>query len=52
VDWFGWDGGFVLLIVGCVLAILCIVPTLKHDNIAAAQRASHAANLALLEAHK
>jgi len=47
VDWFGWDGGFILLLVGCALAIICILPTLKHDNIAAAQRASlHAAQQA------
>jgi OPA family glycerol-3-phosphate transporter-like MFS transporter len=50
VDWFGWNGGFILLIVGCGLSILCILPTLKHDNIAAAARATHrAAQLAASE---
>lgn len=39
VDWFGWDGGFILLLAGCVLAIGCIVPTLKHDKHATLQRA-------------
>jgi len=39
VDWFGWDGGFVLLLAGCALAIACIVPTLKHDRHASLQRA-------------
>ncbi len=38
VDWFGWDGGFTLLLVSCGAAILCIVPTLKHDNEAAKRR--------------
>jgi OPA family glycerol-3-phosphate transporter-like MFS transporter len=47
VDYFGWDGGFILLIIACGLSILCILPTLKHDNAAAAQRATlHAAQLA------
>ena len=39
VDWFGWDGGFILLLAGCVLAIACILPTLKHDKHASLQRA-------------
>lgn len=39
VDWFGWDGGFLLLLAGCVLAICCIVPTLKHDKHASLQKA-------------
>lgn len=43
VDWFGWNGGFILLLVGCVLSILCILPTLKHDNAAAALRAQQRA---------
>jgi OPA family glycerol-3-phosphate transporter-like MFS transporter len=32
VDWYGWNGGFILLLAGCVLAILCILPTLKQDK--------------------
>ena len=39
VDWFGWDGGFILLLAGCVLAIVCIVPTLRHDKRASLPRA-------------
>jgi MFS transporter, OPA family, glycerol-3-phosphate transporter len=39
VDRFGWDGGFILLLAGCTLAIACIVPTLKHDKHAPVQRA-------------
>ena len=27
VDHFGWNGGFILLIVSCVLAIICLIPT-------------------------
>lgn len=42
VDWFGWDGGFTLLLVSCGAAILCIVPTLKHDNEAAKRRMAEA----------
>jgi len=40
VDWFGWNGGFILLLIGCGLAILCIVPTLKHDAQLSLQRAA------------
>ncbi len=32
VDRFGWNGGFILLLAGCVLAIACIFPTLKHER--------------------
>src|SRR5437868_5915959 len=39
VDSFGWDGGFILLLAGCVLAIACIVPTLRHDKRASLPRA-------------
>ncbi|MDH5629654.1 MAG: glycerol-3-phosphate transporter [Gammaproteobacteria bacterium] len=39
VDHFGWDGGFVLLTAGCVLAILFITMTLKHENEHHARRA-------------
>jgi MFS transporter, OPA family, glycerol-3-phosphate transporter len=38
VDWFGWDGGFILLLAGCLLAIVCILPTLKHDKQLSLQR--------------
>ena len=31
VDNFGWDGGFVLLVGGCIGAILLIALTLKHE---------------------
>lgn len=31
VDYFGWDGGFYLLIAGCLLAILFIAMTMKHE---------------------
>ncbi|MFT5451991.1 MAG: OPA family glycerol-3-phosphate transporter-like MFS transporter [Enterobacterales bacterium] len=34
VDHFGWDGGFMLLVTGCVFAILLIAMTLKHEKIA------------------
>lgn len=32
VDWYGWDGGFILLLAACALAILCMLPTLRHDK--------------------
>jgi OPA family glycerol-3-phosphate transporter-like MFS transporter len=32
VDHFGWDGGFVLLIGACLLAIAFLIPTLWHTN--------------------
>jgi OPA family glycerol-3-phosphate transporter-like MFS transporter len=44
VDWFGWDGGFILLLAGCGAAILCILPTLKQDRDASRQRALHRAD--------
>lgn len=31
VDHFGWDGGFVLLVGGCIGAIILIALTLKHE---------------------
>lgn len=34
VDWYGWDGGFILLLAGCVIAILCILPTLNREKTA------------------
>jgi len=40
VDRFGWNGGFGLILVGCVLGMACILPTLKHDAHAALQRAA------------
>jgi OPA family glycerol-3-phosphate transporter-like MFS transporter len=39
VDHFGWDGGFMVLTVSCVLSILFIALTLKHDNEMVAQQA-------------
>ena len=38
VDHFGWDGGFVLLIGACVLAILFFIPTLRHTQVASQSR--------------
>lgn len=32
VDAFGWDGGFILMLVACGLAIVCLALTLKHDQ--------------------
>jgi OPA family glycerol-3-phosphate transporter-like MFS transporter len=32
VDHFGWDGGFVLLIAACVLAMAFLTPTLWHTR--------------------
>ncbi|NCP64129.1 MAG: glycerol-3-phosphate transporter [Paraglaciecola sp.] len=31
VDHFGWDGGFVLLVGGCIASIILIAMTLKHE---------------------
>ena len=31
VDNFGWDGGFVLLVGGCICSIVLIAMTLKHE---------------------
>lgn len=31
VDHFGWDGGFVLLVGGCICSIILIAMTLKHE---------------------
>lgn len=31
VDHFGWDGGFILLVGGCICAIVLIAMTLKHE---------------------
>jgi len=46
VDWFGWNGGFSLLLVGCGLAIICILPTLAHDKHASVRRDVHRAEQA------
>ncbi len=46
VDWFGWNGGFALLLGGCAGAMLCILPTLKQDKLASAQRAVYRAEQA------
>ncbi len=32
VDNFGWDGGFILLVGGCVLAIVFLAMTVKHED--------------------
>lgn len=32
VDAFGWDGGFILLLISCGLSIVCLALTLKHDQ--------------------
>lgn len=32
VDHYGWDGGFILLIGGCLLAIVFLSMTLKHED--------------------
>ena len=32
VDWFGWTGGFTLLVVSCVLAIILIASTWNAEN--------------------
>jgi len=31
VDLFDWDGGFVLLVGGCIASIILIAMTLKHE---------------------
>ena len=33
LDYFGWDGGFILLIGGCIGAIILLSMTLKHEAI-------------------
>jgi OPA family glycerol-3-phosphate transporter-like MFS transporter len=38
VDHFGWDGGFVLLIVGCLASIILLSFTVKHETEHHAQR--------------
>ena len=38
VDHFGWDGGFMVLTVSCVLSIILLAMTLKHENIAVAAK--------------
>jgi len=38
VDHFGWDGGFVLLISACLLAIAFMIPTLRHKKTASEAR--------------
>lgn len=32
VDHFGWDGGFVMLVAACLLAIAFLLPTLRHSQ--------------------
>ncbi|MBD1551617.1 glycerol-3-phosphate transporter [Pseudomonas typographi] len=36
VDHFGWNGGFILLVAGCLLAIAFLLPTLRHARVDAA----------------
>ncbi|GJA34104.1 hypothetical protein KAM342_38210 [Aeromonas caviae] len=44
VDHFGWDGGFMVLTVSCVLSIILLAMTLKHENESiAAKAAAHKA---------
>jgi OPA family glycerol-3-phosphate transporter-like MFS transporter len=31
VDYFGWNGGFILLVGGCICAIVLIAMTVKHE---------------------
>ncbi|WP_249583215.1 glycerol-3-phosphate transporter [Pseudomonas viridiflava] len=38
VDHFGWDGGFVLLIGACILAMVFLAPTLRHKQVASTSR--------------
>jgi OPA family glycerol-3-phosphate transporter-like MFS transporter len=38
VDYFGWDGGFILLVVACLLAMAFLAPTLGHKNVASQSR--------------
>jgi OPA family glycerol-3-phosphate transporter-like MFS transporter len=38
VDHFGWDGGFVLLVSACLLAMAFLAPTLWHKNVASSSR--------------
>ncbi|MCP3675322.1 MAG: glycerol-3-phosphate transporter [Gammaproteobacteria bacterium] len=33
LDYFGWDGGFVLLIGGCICSIILLAMTVKHEAI-------------------
>jgi len=32
LDHFGWDGGFILLTAGCVIAILLLALTMRHED--------------------
>jgi OPA family glycerol-3-phosphate transporter-like MFS transporter len=38
VDHFGWDGGFVLLLIACVMSIVFLLPTLWHKQVASTTR--------------
>jgi len=33
LDYFGWDGGFTLLVGGCICAIILLGMTVKHEVI-------------------
>ncbi len=39
VDHFGWDGGFMLLIGSCVMAVILLALTMFHDNKAQEEKA-------------
>jgi OPA family glycerol-3-phosphate transporter-like MFS transporter len=32
VDYFGWDGGFLVMIVGCVLAVILLLLTMVSEH--------------------
>ncbi|MEY3412979.1 MAG: sn-glycerol-3-phosphate transporter, partial [Bacteroidota bacterium] len=32
IDHWNWDGGFIVLIVACLLSVLCIIPTWIHER--------------------
>jgi OPA family glycerol-3-phosphate transporter-like MFS transporter len=42
VERFGWDGGFLLLVGACVLAIALLAMTLGHENAARDAKARQA----------
>lgn len=40
VDHFGWDGGFMVLTASCLLSIVLLAMTLKHENESIAAKAA------------
>ena len=38
VDYFGWNGGFILLIAACLLAMAFLAPTLGHKQVSSQSR--------------